>query len=203
MKKIWFAYVTSLSLGLAFPALAQSQSQSQDQSQSQTQGQGTQPQMVASKLVTMHGTIQDVNPSKRTVTLKDQDGNVKKLKFEKQGPDFSKLHKGDAVDAAYYASAVVSLKKPGEEPTGTEQQQYVLKSEKEPGGVVVNTTQTTATVEKINLKKRQVTLKGPEGRTVKMKVDESVQGLDRIKKGDQIFVKYTEALGVSVSKSQS
>jgi hypothetical protein len=195
MKKIWFAYLVSISLGLAFPALAQDQPQ--------TQTQTNQPQAVVSRALVVHGTVQDVSPRLRTMTVKDPEGNLVYLKFGKEAPDLSQLHKGDPVTATYYASVAMALRKPGEAPTGMERQQYVITSEKgAPGGMVVNSIQTTATVENVDSKKRRIILKDPEGRTLKMKVDKSVQNLNQIKKGDQVYVKYTEAAGVSVTKSQ-
>ena len=69
--------------------------------------------------------------------------------------------------------------------------------------MAVNTIKTTATVEDIDAKKREVTLKDAEGDTVKLKVDERVQNLDQIKKGDQIVATYTEGVSVSVDKKKS
>jgi hypothetical protein len=45
-----------------------------------------------------------------------------------------------------------------------------------------------------------VTLTGPAGNSVTIKVDDSVQNFNRIKTGDQVVVRYTEALALSVDK---
>jgi hypothetical protein len=69
-----------------------------------------------------------------------------------------------------------------------------------PEGVVVNTTELTATVEAIDYAKRTVTLKGPEGNTVTLKVDESAKDFKNVKKGDQVVARFTEAVAISVQK---
>ncbi len=58
----------------------------------------------------------------------------------------------------------------------------------------------TATVEKIDLKKRLVTLKGPDGKSVTVEVDERVKNLPQVKKGDQVTVSYYESAAYEVKK---
>jgi Cu/Ag efflux protein CusF len=63
--------------------------------------------------------------------------------------------------------------------------------------------QLTATVLDIDQANRLVTLEGPEGNTVTLKVSEKVQKLDKIKKGDKVNIQYQESLVwelVNVSK---
>lgn len=156
---------------------------------------------VMSEAVTVQATVQKVNASKGMVTLKDPEGNTIELQLGKNAPNLGQLHKGDIVTANYYKSAAVMLAKPGQEPTGTEQMQYTVAAQNgQPGGMVVNTIRAEATVEDVNAQTRDVTLKEPGGKTVKLKVDPSVRNLDQIKKGDQIVVRYTEAAAISVTK---
>jgi hypothetical protein len=58
----------------------------------------------------------------------------------------------------------------------------------------------TATVEKIDLKKRLVTLKGPEGNEVTIHVDKRVKNLPQVKKGDQVVIDYLESVAVDLHK---
>src|SRR5581483_8533200 len=177
MKRIMSACLTSMLLGTTLPAMAQTDPQSQtsqpqssqsatSQSQSQSgqsksgQSQAGNPARVMSESTTVKATVEDINKSQRLVTLKDQDGNTVKLKVGPAARNFDKLQKGDVVTAKFYQSAAVMLAKPGTEPTGAEQMQYVVRPETgEPGGMVVNSIQTTATVEDMNPQTREVTLK--------------------------------------------
>lgn len=58
----------------------------------------------------------------------------------------------------------------------------------------------TATVQAVDLKRRTVTLKGPEGNVFTIKVDDSVKNLPQVKVGDQVVAQYYEAIAVEVMK---
>jgi hypothetical protein len=45
-----------------------------------------------------------------------------------------------------------------------------------------------------------LTVKGPLGNVIPLKVDKSVKAFDPLKVGDSIHVRYTEAVAISVSK---
>ena len=62
----------------------------------------------------------------------------------------------------------------------------------------METVDVSATVQAIDKKKRTVTLKGPDGKKFKTKVDKSVKAFDTLKVGDSIHVRYTEAIAISV-----
>ena len=68
------------------------------------------------------------------------------------------------------------------------------------GVVAAAAVQLTATVVKIDLKKRQVTLKTADGRKETFVVDEAAKNLDQVKKGDVVAVTYAEALAYEVKK---
>ena len=51
----------------------------------------------------------------------------------------------------------------------------------------------TAKVEDVDLQKRLITVKGPQGRVVVSKVDPAVENLDKVKVGDEVEIKYYRA----------
>jgi hypothetical protein len=59
----------------------------------------------------------------------------------------------------------------------------------------------TVNIEAIDLANRVVAVKGPLGRVVALKVDDRVRNLARVKAGDQIVLKYAEAVSLAVAKS--
>lgn len=59
---------------------------------------------------------------------------------------------------------------------------------------------TVATVQAINLERRQVTLKGPHGNTITCVVDDRVRNLPQLQVGDRVSVTYIEATAVEVVK---
>jgi hypothetical protein len=59
----------------------------------------------------------------------------------------------------------------------------------------------TATVEAIDVAQRHVTLKGPKGHVVDFAVDPAVRNLEQVKVGDQVVVRYVEALSLTLKKN--
>lgn len=80
-------------------------------------------------------------------------------------------------------SGAVATAKPGEKPAG----------------VVANQVTVTTTLEAIDPKKAYVILQGPEGNSVKVKVQDP-KNLKNVKVGDQVVITYTEAFAISVDK---
>jgi len=58
----------------------------------------------------------------------------------------------------------------------------------------------TATVEAVDMAKRLVTLKGPEGRLVTIKAGEEVKNLPQVKVGDKVNIKYYQGTALNIHK---
>ncbi len=63
-----------------------------------------------------------------------------------------------------------------------------------------NVVSATATVEKIDLKKRLVTIRGTEGNAMTIHVGEEVVNLSQVRVGDKIEVDYVQSLAVRMAK---
>lgn len=59
----------------------------------------------------------------------------------------------------------------------------------------------TATVEAIDQKTREVTLKGPKGGKVSFVAGPEVKNLAQVQKGDEVIIEYAQALAVDLKKS--
>jgi Cu/Ag efflux protein CusF len=71
----------------------------------------------------------------------------------------------------------------------------------EPGKATMARTQKiVATVEAIDLAKREVTLKGPKGKVVTLTAGPDVRNLEQVKVGDSVIVGYLEALSLTLMK---
>ena len=161
--------------------------------------------MTFSQTANVEATIQDIDYKNRVVTLKDPQGNIAQVEVGKDAPNFNQLKKGDKVRAQYYQSTALSIRKPGEPATSGEQEQVrtvPAHGQRGPSRTMVSTRQITATVQDIDRQNRIVTLKGPDGNTVQVKVDEGVKGFDQLKPGDQVVATYTDALALSVTREQ-
>ena len=71
----------------------------------------------------------------------------------------------------------------------------------EPGKVsMAEAISVTASVVAVDMAKRLVTLKGPEGNTFVVQAGPAVKNLDKVKAGDLVVVKYVEALTLELKK---
>jgi hypothetical protein len=68
------------------------------------------------------------------------------------------------------------------------------------GEAVIGAIQVTATVTKIDLATREVSLKTNDGRELTFVVDPAVKNLPQVKPGDQVEATYTEAIAYEVKK---
>ena len=69
-----------------------------------------------------------------------------------------------------------------------------------PAGLMVDTVQITADVEAIDYQQRTIALEGPAGYVRTLKLSDAVQNLQEIKKGDQVVLRFMEALALAVVK---
>jgi hypothetical protein len=70
-----------------------------------------------------------------------------------------------------------------------------------PAGLMARTVELTGSVESIDAKKRTVSVKGPAGNVRTFHVDKAVKNFNQIKKGDQVVLRVTQAVALSVVKS--
>ena len=57
-----------------------------------------------------------------------------------------------------------------------------------------------ATVEAIDYDKREVTLKGPEGKSARFAVSDAVKNFPQMKKGDEVNIGYYESIALAIAK---
>jgi hypothetical protein len=161
------------------------------------------PNAVVTRQASITATVEAIDYDKRTVDLKGPKGNVVTLKVGPEAKNFNQVKTGDKVSAKYYESTAIQVRKPSEPPFAEKQSSVQVAAKgAQPGGVAVETSEMTAVVEAINYKTRTVTLRGPQQKTVTLKVDDSVKRLNEVKKGDEIVVRRTEALAIDVKPAK-
>jgi hypothetical protein len=151
------------------------------------------------------GTVESIDKEKRTVTLTDDEGQKRTVTVAQGLKGFDTLAVGDRVSLGYSESAVLSLGKPGEASPGMQTRESRETSpttaEGTRGGSATRQVQATAEIVSVDLKKSQVTFKGPQGkiRTVTVE-DPAVRAkLDTVRPGDTVELVYTEALVGSIT----
>lgn len=194
-RKVFLSTVIAASLGVAAPFAAQAQ---QMPAAMGVAAVGPGEALVAGT-VRREATVMGINPETRTVVLKGQDGRVFMVTCGDQVRNFAQIRVGDRVVSQYVSSLSLSLKKHGDgirEMTEKEDSARAALGEK-PAGAVGRQVTILANVVGVDAKKQLVTLLGPDGNKVDLRVQDPAQ-LKNIKKGDQVEAVYTEALAIAV-----
>lgn len=160
------------------------------------------PMIAETARETVSAEVVAIDKEDRILTLKGQDGLQRDVQVDERVKRFDEIKVGDTITAEYYESTAVSLRKqaPGEPSvTSTTPTVEVAPLGESPAGVVADTVVVTARVEDVDVRSREVTLRGPQGNTLTLRVDDSVKNLEQVKKGDQVVVTYTQAIAVGVT----
>jgi len=146
------------------------------------------------------GVVFAVNHTTRHVVVTGPNGKKHGFYVDKRITTFENVNKGDTVTVDYVESIGVFLRKPGEPAsTGMSNTQTVAPTGK-PVVTDVTVKEATAEVMAIDPATRALTVKGPSGDPQTFIVDPSVKAFASVKVGDQIVVRYTEAVAVTVTK---
>lgn len=141
-----------------------------------------------------------VSQSARTVTLQMSNGRIVTYKVPADVRNFNQIKRGDMVTATVLDALAVYVQKSGGRSTATETQTVTLAPKgARPGMIVANTIRVTAKVQLVDMQNRTVTLTGPSFRSRAFKVGPNVD-LRGLKPGDDVVVRYTEAVVLNVGK---
>jgi Cu/Ag efflux protein CusF len=147
--------------------------------------------------VTAH--ITHINADNNEVTIRGPQGNSTIVEVDPEVGDVKKLKVGDEVHISYKGALLLSADKVATK--GVRSRVETQSTTPSQGGASTQTRQVevVATVQKIDRKKRQVTLRGPE-RTVTLQVAPDVP-LDKLKVGDSIRASYASATAVQITRN--
>jgi Cu/Ag efflux protein CusF len=149
--------------------------------------------------VSVTATVEDIDVDKRIVTLKDENGVVTDLKVGKEVKNLAQVKKGDLVVATYHEAVAYDVFKAGTAQPGGHEAVVAERAKlgEKPAAGVAEVTSVTATIEAIDKAASKVTLKGPEGNKVTVKVKDPKK-LEGVSVGDLVQLTYTRALAISV-----
>jgi hypothetical protein len=164
---------------------------------------GDKPGVVIADIAVITATVEAVDQDKRTVTLKGPKGRTVMLKVGPDAKNFDQIKVGDKVKGKFLDSIALFVRKSGAPPDAAEMQAVsVAPRGQKPMAMAVDTVEITAKVEKVDYKKRLITLKGPDGQMKTIKVDTRVKKLGAVKVGDEIVLRHTEAIALEVVKGK-
>jgi outer membrane murein-binding lipoprotein Lpp len=162
---------------------------------------GAQVKTLQGETVTMTATIEAIEQSSRTLTVKNDKGNYETIVAPPEMKRFSELKIGDKITMRYYDNVVVRFKKPGEAAIDVDSAALTATSGQRPGGTAATQRTITATVTAIDPKVPSITVKGPNGWTYSRKVVDK-KALAQLKVGDQLDITWTDALLISVDAAK-
>ncbi len=154
------------------------------------------------RTVRAQAVVSAIDATTRTVTLKTHSGKEFEVVCGPEVKNFDQLKVGDKVNVRYAQALTLELKKVGAPTgeTGATAAAAAAPVGAKPAAAVGTQVKVVADVTAVNHKTRMVTLKGPQGNTVDLKVDPSQ--LKLVKVGDKVEATYTEALAVSVEEAK-
>ena len=150
---------------------------------------------------TVQAKVVAIDQKTRMVTLQGADGEELTFRASDDVKNLPQVRKGDIVTVVHKQALALRLRKPGEVDPGPQVGEGVATAPlgEKPAAAGVEAAQITATVTKVDKAKQTITLRGPKGKHVTLKVQDPKR-LDQLKKGDKIEVTYTEAVAISVDK---
>jgi hypothetical protein len=136
----------------------------------------------------------------RTLALLGPEGEVIVIEVGHAARNFDQIKIGDEIEAKYYESVAISIERAGGELSESAALVAARSPEGDkPGAVVVETVEVSAEIMAIDRSKRKFTLKLPDGRKVKTRVDDEVKIYNDLRVRDVVRVRYTEAVAVSLN----
>jgi len=191
----WLPFLAAVLAALALVACGQSRDGIGSASRSVNE-----PSTIAIDTFTTTDTVKAIDSAKRTLTLKSPDGTTATYKVSGAVINFDQIHVGDKVRTTLADAVAVSIRKPGIAPNVGDTV-VVTRAPKgaKPGMSIVNTAETTSKIRVINPANRTITLEEVDGSPKTMRLAPGLN-MSEFKKGDEVVVRYTEALALSVER---
>jgi hypothetical protein len=159
------------------------------------------PRIMLGDAVVMTAKVEAIDQKDRAVALRGPAGNVFVVEVDDAVKNLKQIKVGDQVRVEYYEAVAVYFGTAGEHPA-EDAEAIVATAPKgqKPGGMAIEAVDVSATVQAIDRAARTVTITGPEGNAITVKVDPSTRGFDHLHVGTSIHARYIEAVAISVEK---
>jgi hypothetical protein len=153
-------------------------------------------------VVKITATIQAIDSTTRSVTLRDDKGNEDTFAIGESVKRFNELKVGQKVNITYYESIVFQLLKPGEKGGGQSIEAALDRAKSAlPAGTVTVQDKATVTVKAVDPSVPSITVTTADGRVVTRKI-ENKKNIEGVKPGDKIDITFTRAIVTSVQDAK-
>lgn len=155
--------------------------------------------VVVTDTVEAQATVVAVNRLQRRIVLRDSQAREYEIIAGPEVRNFDHIKEGDVVDVLYQQAAASRLDKVA----GASAAAEINRVERAPPGAkpgvsAVRARSITAKVIEIDTRHRLLTVQGPQGRVVTVRVPAGLMAFDELQVGDTIAAGYTEAIAISV-----
>ena len=143
-------------------------------------------------------TVTKVDPEKRTVTFRGPKGGVATLAIPPEAQNLGQVKPGQQYRMKYVEAVAVEIRKGGAPAAAVAEDVKLAPKGAKPGGMVVRTHQISGVVDAVDYTNRYVSVRGPKGNVVPLKVADDVP-LEQLSAGDRIAVTHTAALAIEMA----
>jgi len=146
-------------------------------------------------------TVKAIDHETRVVTLADDEGNEVTLLVSEEARNLPQVQVGDRVTMTYAEAVLIELKKATTAVTGVVESVGAARAHEGemPGASISRNVTLFAVIEAIDREEPSVTLRGNNGKLVKLAVKDPSR-LDAAAVGDHVRVTYSQALAISVDR---
>ena len=149
---------------------------------------------------TVTATVEAIDASSRSVTIKKPDGTYDSLYVPSGIKRFDTLKIGDTVKARYYENMVLTVQRPGEESKDTSKA-TVTRAAGRAAGTAAHQRTITATISAIDVNLPSITFTGPNNWKYSTRVEDKA-ALAKVKVGDKVDITWTEAMILSLDQGK-
>ena len=143
--------------------------------------------------------VVEINHEKRTVKLKNENGDIEQIDVGSDVRNFDQVKVGDFVNIDYAESVTIQVFNADEVATGAIADAAFGRAEEgqKPGAAAVENVTFVAAISAIDLENKTVTLQDKEGNSKTIN-PRNPENLNKVKVGDKVMFSFTRALSISV-----
>lgn len=160
------------------------------------------PSFLAEQVAQATATVTKIDPEKRLLTLRTEDGREFTVEADAEVRNFSQIEVGDTVDVSYYQSLAADLTNA---PPSDSVDAVIVGSRSQegqrPGGSVGSVYTAVVTINEVDPETHTVTFTGPGGtpREATVQRPDARDFVSQLKPGDRVQITYGEALAIAVA----
>lgn len=153
--------------------------------------------------VTVMGTVTEINPETREITLMGSDGGLMTVTAGEEVERFDEIAVDDVIEFDYFTYIKAEFREPTEEEKAEPVQMLVeagkTPEEMAPAGAVGAVVKAVVTIEALNRPLMLATVSGPNGNYVSIPMEDA-EFMTKLRIGQVLILTYAEAMVVSLEK---